>query len=134
MDRTGGIDPAHAATYATFGAWIRSCYGTPLATGTLAAGAQSVVVPIAGGAMVDRVMLQEDQTQGQFVIAHKLEALVNGVWQPFFDGVTVGSKRIAISPGGAVKATSIRFTVVSAFAPGAQSVAVSVFSPDGCAV
>lgn len=84
--------------------------------------------------MVDRVMLQEDQTQGQFVIAHKLEALVNGVWQPFFDGVTVGSKRIAISPGGAVKATSIRFTVVSAFAPGAQSVAVSVFSPDGCAV
>ena len=136
IDRTGGVDPAHAATYATFGAWIRSCYGSPVATGTLAPGVASVVIPVggAGGAVVDRVVLKEDQTRGQFVIAHTLEALVNGAWQPFDAGVTVGSKRIAIAPGGAVRATAVRFTVVSAFAPGAGAVDVAVFAPDGCAV
>ena len=27
IDRTGRVDPTHAALYATFGGWIKSCYG-----------------------------------------------------------------------------------------------------------
>ena len=53
VDRTGGIDPKHAAAYRAFGAWTRACYGRPVAAGALPPGATAVELPL--DAPVDRV-------------------------------------------------------------------------------
>ena len=58
IDRTGNIAPAHAAAYSQFGAWIRSCYGNPLATGAIPAGSNSVTIDLPLSA-VDRVSMVE---------------------------------------------------------------------------
>ena len=68
IDRTGGIDPKHAAAYAQFGSWIRSCYGSPVAHGALAAGQTSFEVDTLSSQSIDRVLLEEDQTSGQRII------------------------------------------------------------------
>ena len=56
IDRTGGVDPKHAAGYKGFGDWIQSCYGSPVAEGLLASGATSLVagawVPFSQGTTV----------------------------------------------------------------------------------
>ena len=35
IDRSGRVEPSHAALYKAFGDWRRSCYGTPVASGAL---------------------------------------------------------------------------------------------------
>ena len=129
VDRTGGIDPAHAAAYKLFGNWIRSCYGTPDATAYLAAGTSSVIVPVTGS--IDRIALSENQVTGQFIISWAAEALVAGSWTPFVSGSTIGSKRIVVA-AGPVATSSLRVTITSAFAPGHNGVNVSVYSGVGC--
>lgn len=69
IDRTGGVDPKHAAAYAGFGGWIRSCYGTPIGTGSLAAGATSAEINLSKPTSIDRVRMEEDQTKGQIIIS-----------------------------------------------------------------
>lgn len=60
IDRTGNVAPDHAAAYRQFGAWMRSCYGSPLATGTIAAGSDTVTITIPSGPVsVDRVSMVE---------------------------------------------------------------------------
>ena len=132
IDRTGNVDPVHAARYREFGAWIRSCYGTPVAAGALPAGASAFTVPVPAGAVFDRVELLEDQSRGQLIVAYTVEALVGGAYQPFSAGVTVG-KRIDIAAAPVTGATAIRVTVTQAYA---QPTALSLraFSPAGCAV
>jgi hypothetical protein len=61
IDRTGGVDPKHAAAYAGFGGWIRSCYGTPVGTASLSAGATSVIIEMPKPTSIDRVRMEEDQ-------------------------------------------------------------------------
>ena len=72
QDRTGGVDPKHAAAYAGFGAWIRSCYGSPVGTGSLAPGATSIEVTLSKATAIDRVRMEEDQTKGQLIISCEL--------------------------------------------------------------
>ncbi len=141
IDRTGGIAPTHAAAYRTFGNWIRNCYGTPLATGSMAPGANSLIVTLPGGtsgSTIDRVSMAENQTNGQNVITYVVEytAVGSSMWIPFSSGTTIGSKRIdLISDGslGPVSATSVRLTVTSAYSS-TLPVTLSVFSPAGCQV
>ena len=134
VDRTGNMAPEHAALYSAFGGWIDACYRKqPLGRGFLAPGEASTTLAIAWGE-VDRVVLQEDQTGGQYVISYTVEAAVGGVWQPFSSGVTVGSKRIDVPKGGAVAgATALRLTVTEAFAPGHAGVQIEALSGEGCA-
>ena len=132
IDRTGNVDPVHAARYREFGAWISSCYGTPVAAGALPAGASSFSVPVAAGVIFDRVELTEDQSLGQLIVAYTVEALVGGAYQPFSAGVTVG-KRIDIAAAPVAGATAIRVTVTQAYAQ-PTALALRAFAPTGCAV
>jgi hypothetical protein len=51
-----------------------------------------------GPQAIDRVRLEEDQTEGQRIIAYACEAkTAAGAWVPFSSGVTVGAKRIDIA-------------------------------------
>lgn len=129
IDRTGGVDPAHAARYAEFGDWIRACYGTPLATGSAPASSpDSVTVALAGGATVDRVGLSEDQSAGQLSIDYVVEVSVGGgAWAPFSSGTTIGARRIDVrAPVAGV--TAVRATVVSAFAA-PKGLRLAVYAP-----
>jgi hypothetical protein len=106
IDRTGRVAPSHAAQYAAFGNWIRSCYGTPLANASLAAGGTVLVLTLNPSSpstpvTFDRVMIQEDQAYGQNVAGYTVEyqATSGGSWLPLASGITIGNKRIHVLPG-----------------------------------
>jgi hypothetical protein len=46
IDRTGRVDPIHAARYTELGDWIRSCYGTPV--GEIAGKGGSFLIQLPG--------------------------------------------------------------------------------------
>jgi hypothetical protein len=128
-----------ASRYKGFGDWVRSCYSTPLASGSLSAGATSVTLKIPAGKTVDRVRLEEDQSKGQMVVAYTVEAQQDpaaggggggGSWVPFSAGVTIGAKRIDIAQAP-VSASALRFTVTSGFGK-PTGVKMFAFSPEGC--
>ena len=97
IDRQGLVDPAHAVRYKEFGDWIRACYGAPVASTHPTPGATLVELSLPlGTAEVDRVMIQEDITQGQRIRAFVVEYLVGGQWVPFSRGESVGNKRIDV--------------------------------------
>ena len=133
IDRTGNVDPIHAAAYAAFGAWIRACYGTPVAAGALPAGASSFSVAVPAGATFDRVLLEEDQTAGQLIVAYTVEAIVGGSPQPFSAGVTIGSKRIDVAAAAVAGATAVRVTVTQAYAQ-PTGLTLKIFAPQPCVV
>jgi len=130
IDRTGGVDPVHAAAYAAFGDWIRACYGAPLATGAATPGAPaSVTVALpGGGATVDRVSLSEDQSAGQMVIDYAVEVSVaGGAFAPFSTGTTIGARRIDVR-AAVDNVTAVRVTVLSAFAT-PRGLRLAVYAP-----
>ena len=132
ISRSGEVDPSHAVAYKNFGAWIRSCYGSPLAVNSLLYGQTSFIISLpSSGAIIDRIMLQEDQSRGQFIVSYVVEAQVRGAWQPFSSGVSVGQKRIDI--GAAVLATSVRVSVTEAWAT-PTGLTASLFAPGPCAL
>lgn len=147
IDRTGNVAPDHAALYKAFGDWRRSCYGNPLATGSLAPGELSVTVPLnangPAGETMDRIVLMEGleaDVYGQCVSNYTLEVMVTGAteWSPF--GVSgahlIGYKRIELnSPnpgqtGPILNATAVRFNVTGTYC--SPVVNVSVFAPGPC--
>lgn len=133
IDRTGGIDPAHAAGYKAFGDWIRSCYGSPVAQGSLPAGETSFTVTLGSSCVsVDRVRMEEDQTAGQVIVDYVVEAKVQEAWVPFSAGTSIGAKRIdvATSPVGA---TALRFSVKSGFGK-PTGLKLFAFAPAPCAL
>ncbi len=133
ISRTGEVDPLHAAAYAAFGGWIRSCYGTPVAAGALPAGATTFVLALgAGGASIDRVRMKEDQSNGQLIYSYTVEAQVGGAWQAFSSGVSIGATRIDIA-AAAVAATALRFSVTAGWAV-PTGLSLEAFSPEPCAL
>jgi len=97
IEPTGRLDPKHAALYASMGSWIRECYGNPVAA------ASSFGVPgppwtlelELGMAPVDRIVIREDQTRGQRILAYGVSIqFPNGTTSFFSNGTSVGNKRI----------------------------------------
>ena len=135
IDRTGNVAPAHAAAYAQFGAWIRSCYGTPVAMEHPTPGATIIELDFPGKqpALIDRIMMTEDLSYGQNVNGYTVEWLdASGLsWNAFSNGITIGNKRIDL--GTAVNTTAVRLTVVSSLdTPHISTFAA--FAPGPCAV
>ena len=151
IDRTGNVAPAHAALYEAFGNWRRACYGTPLASAPLPAGAMTLTLQLASadgpGVAFDRAVLQEALPGGQCVAGYSLEVQVAGSpgqWAAF--GQTgarlIGNKRIELGGSGpgvqgpALNATAVRFNVTATFWAGSggcePDVLVSAFAPGPC--
>jgi len=72
IDRTGQVHPAHAALYQQFGNWIRTCYSHPVAIASNAAGSMELELQFGKTASIDRLMMQEDQALGQFIIDYQV--------------------------------------------------------------
>ena len=128
IDRTGSIDPVHAARYKEFGDWIRACYGTPFASSTLTGGASAVTITVPAGQVFDRVMLEEDVTNGHTVAAYDVsyQSQSGASWVRFSSGQPIGSKRIDL--GSVTRASAVRFTVLGTFGL-TPTVKVSLFKP-----
>ncbi|KAA0172032.1 hypothetical protein FNF28_00349 [Cafeteria roenbergensis] len=111
IDKTGNVHPTHAKAYKALGDWSRACYGTPLA-GTSGSGSNfNVSIPGGAAAVVDRFIVQEDQTYGQRVRAFSIQALgEDGSWTEMASGTSVGQKRIALA-ANPVKASVFRLEV-----------------------
>ena len=114
IDRTGRVEASHAALYKQFGDWIRSCYSTPVASGELNgtsanAAAYSLEITIPATTPIDRVVLQEDQREGQRILSYKVVDVATGA--VFAKGTSVGNKRIDL---GASNVTgTLRLEVLS---------------------
>ena len=125
IDRDGLVAPSHAAMYARLGNWIRGCYapGNILASGTTGTrsdgeGANpkataSVTVELPPARVFDRVVLQEDQSDGQRVRSWVVDwQSGNGPWTVFAQGASIGNKRISLSPGAlSHHASRVRLTL-----------------------
>ena len=101
IDRTGRVAPAHAALYKRFGAWIRSCYGSAVASGSLngtavagTAAGYDLEITVPTSSPIDRVVLQEDQRQGQRILSYRVVEATTGV--VFSKGTSVGNKKIDV--------------------------------------
>ena len=132
VDRTGNIDPTHAKRYREFGAWIRSCYGTPVAESSPGYSNASAVLELelSTPTVVDRVAVMEDLAMGQRITAYKVEMQLSGStsWAPFSTGTSVGHKRIdVLSKPPTSPVAKLRLTVTAAVAPAA--IRLSAFKP-----
>ena len=98
--------------YASFGAWIKSCYGQPVVR---AQGGINVTLHVPEGATVDRVAVMEDQTKGERITSWRI--LVNGV-DTVLAGTSVGHKIIQLLPNAtALKGPStLTFEVLGSLA------------------
>jgi alpha-L-fucosidase len=144
IDRSGRVDPNHAAAYAQFGDWIRSCYGAPLAN-TTGTGTVSIVLQVPPSTpLVDRFWVREDlvsvrrfapafsfekvkqycgvcsaalQTQGERIRAFSVDVMEagSGTWTNVNNGTAVGNKRIVVLPEP-IKASALRLNVLAAVA------------------
>lgn len=104
-DRSGLIPARHAARYKELGDFIRSCYGSPI-TQQVFNNTTDNGVALAFGhpTSIDRVVLMEDQVNGQVIRAYEIYAKIvdaqeeNGTldvpWSLVSSGSSVGHKRI----------------------------------------
>ena len=131
ISRTGGVDPKHAVAYSSFGSWIRSCYGTPVAQGELPNQKSSFEISFVS-TVIDRVRMEENQSNGQLIVDYIVEAKVGPrQWVPFSSGVAVGAKRIDIA-AAPVTASGLRFSASSGFAM-PTGLKLFAFAPGPCA-
>lgn len=105
-DRSGLVPARHAARYKELGDFIRSCYGTALPSGQASnmTTATGVTLTFAYPTPIDRVVMMEDQTDGQVIRSYEVYAKIvdaeemNGTldvpWTLVSNGSSVGHKRI----------------------------------------
>ena len=92
-DRTGLIPDADFRRYVEFGKEIRWRFGTPLAQQN--GGGQKTELRLNEPALIDHVVIEEDQSHGQCVRKYKVEGLVGAdKWVKLCDGISIGHKRI----------------------------------------
>jgi len=115
---TGLIGQDQVDLLAQFGAWVKRCYGP----GTAAASAgpsvgPSVTLELPTGTVIDRIIVQEDQSAGEQVASFSVEVSPPGgyktEWIAAGSGESIGHKRIFFLPSGPIAATAVRITVTS---------------------
>ena len=107
-DRSGLIPAEYAARYKQLGDFVRSCYGTPVAHGATRIDAKYGIYSMAFDypTAIDRIVLMEDQTNGQVIREYYVYAKVvdatgamGTLEVPFMiisNGTSVGHKKIDI--------------------------------------
>lgn len=124
--RTGLIPDDQAQRAAEFGDWIRSCYGVAVAS-TAGSEIRLLNLSLPAGALIDRVLLQEDIARGQRIRAYRVDARVGDAWIPFSSGTSVGHKRIDVRKP--VSTSALRLTIEAAAAPSCFVLRFAAFKP-----
>jgi alpha-L-fucosidase len=112
-DRTGLIPASYAARYKEFGDWIKSCYKRPVENQSVHGDGKSFLIKYQVPSAVDRIVVEEDQTEGQKVRKYLVEGIVNGSqqWIQLSNGTSVGNKKIDLFDP--VTLNQIRLTIVN---------------------
>eukprot|EP00164_Ancoracysta_twista_P010303 GFYU01015487.1.p1 GENE.GFYU01015487.1~~GFYU01015487.1.p1 ORF type:complete len:485 (+),score=121.52 GFYU01015487.1:40-1494(+) len=110
---TGKLAPSHKQRYKEFGDWVRECYGHPIKA---TSGSSSVLtLSLEQHDSFDRVVVQEDQKDGQVIREYKLEytadATGSSEWKLLATGSSVGNKRIELLPSAITDARVVRLTI-----------------------
>ena len=73
-DRTGLIPPEQVAGYSQIGAFIQSCYGSPIIPSITSTGNSPGVYDLQfdAPALIDRIVLMENQTNGQVIRSYEV--------------------------------------------------------------
>eukprot|EP00054_Salpingoeca_dolichothecata_P022575 m.148285 g.148285 ORF g.148285 m.148285 type:complete len:456 (+) comp24385_c1_seq5:15-1382(+) len=118
INRDGLVEPSHAQRYAEFGNWIRSCYGSPIASLSNTTFDSSVTLSVLSGApQFDRAMIQENLQHGQRIRTYSIEYSSDGsTWTSFGTGSSVGNKRIHLG-SNPVSASHVRLNFTAAAYP-----------------
>jgi len=94
----GTMREDHLQRYQEFGDWLRACYGAPVATVSSPAGSR-VTLTIPENAEIDRIVIEEDQTEGERITTYSVS--LDGM--EVARGESVGNKRIHLFNTSAVK-------------------------------
>ena len=92
IDRDGLVEDTHAVVYKQLGAWVRACYGSPLATSSGAG--DEFVLHLRKGDVFDRFQLVEDIVTGQRIRNYTITMSDGGSKMTLVNGDAVGQKRI----------------------------------------
>lgn len=135
-DATGSIPDAQMQLLSQFGSWRARCYGAAAAVATVTnVSATLVTLSVAGGALVDRVVMAEDLSAGQRVLAFDVSATVAGGYAanvvPVGSGTAVGNKRIHWLSCGPMPVSSVTVNVTALRQPFTTVAwaSVSLFAP-----
>lgn len=105
-DRSGLIPAEYAARYKQLGDFIKSCYGTPIAHGATHTNTEAGIyrVKFDYPTAIDRIVLMEDQTNGQVIREYEVYAKIvdstgakgtlNVPFTIISNGTSVGHKKI----------------------------------------
>ncbi|ORX36781.1 alpha-L-fucosidase [Kockovaella imperatae] len=96
-NRHGLIDPEHAEVYAQLGQFVRECYDHPVEYTRKIHKDGSIEFSFDEPTSIDRVVLMEDQTNGQVIRSYGVFAQIEGQgksWQKLSGGKSVGHKKI----------------------------------------
>lgn len=120
---TGLIGEDQVQLLQQLGEWITKCYGPDAAANsTGSATGASLTLTVPEGAVIDRIVLREDQSAGAQVASFIVEVMPEGGWRrqwlPAGQGTAIGNKRIHFLPTGAIPLAEIRVNVTSTL-PGA---------------
>lgn len=120
-DRSGLVPARYAARYKQLGDFIRSCYGQPVAVGApqISADGMEYGIVFERPTAIDRIVLMEDQTNGQVIREYKVHGKVvdasgaNGTldvpWTMLSQGTSIGHKKIDLFDD-AVTVTELKVT------------------------
>jgi alpha-L-fucosidase len=108
-DTTGLIPASHAAAYKAFGDEIKRRFDNPLKK-TEGKG-KSLEMEFARPTEINHVILQEDLSKGQRVLAFSIEGMDNqGRWKELYSGTSIGFKRICYLDPFQVRKVRVAFT------------------------
>ena len=124
----------HTCTYAR--SWIKGCYDHPVAItpGPTTTATVLLDLPTSGNVAVDRIVLRENQTDGQQIAAYKVEALgADGSWSTVVTGQSIGNKAIQLlADAKGVVARQFRFTATGFVDPSKPSASLLSFGVHMC--
>jgi len=130
----GLIAPDQVAAYKGFGDWQKTCYeGKGLVGKTEHArgsqpgeGRPELLVQFAAPMVIDRVVVREDQTDGQAIRGWSVQAQMSGsaAWTVIANGTSIGNKWITLLPLN-YTVTALKAVITASAAPPAKLRSVS---------
>jgi hypothetical protein len=149
---SGRLPAEGVAMYKLFGDWRRTCYGEgnkindTAAAWSVSVGPPQIGVPLAvdtplelevstGVGSGGRVVMMEDQTQGQRIVNYTLEGRVAvlGSWNRIVAAQSIGHKRIVVLPNSTETFGAFRLTVRAVVGPRADGASIRSFAAYGSA-
>ncbi|XP_062507751.1 uncharacterized protein LOC134184152 isoform X2 [Corticium candelabrum] len=107
-DTNGLIPDNHIARYKELGDFIRTCYGKPI-NATKGVG-PVLTIMINPPTTIDRIVLQEDQSQGQRVRTYNVSiSTMSGLSASTVNGTSIGNKKIDLLPAPVQKVNKVEF-------------------------